>query len=232
MKNPIRLTAIALVASLGLVPAAKGGALTLNACRPLGSGQDFSGRILEVTADAEGMTCGVVPHVLPVSIQVDARNDVYLPFRGSLHYFGRAQLLGHYQVPRNYRGSVLNECRLYEIFPDADVQVRQSERAGIPYPSVHLDGMLLLPLPVLKRGLNATLEFRLNGHSWASSSCVQDQIRLPRGEWEAVPTEGDSESPACERFLQVLPDDHAHVTRSFDSQGKVVSCAHGILQAK
>jgi hypothetical protein len=232
MNDQTRVFTAALIASVCGALTAEGSTITLNACRPKGTNQDFAGRALEVSAETQGVTCGVVPHVLPAPLWIDGRNDIFFSFNGNPHYFGRATLLGDYQVHQNYKGPVLNECRLYEISPDAGVQVQQSEQASIPYPSVHIEGILLFPLPVLKRRLSATLEISLNDTAWARSSCVQDQIRLPRSEWEAVATDGDSDSPACDRFLQVLPDEYFHRTKRIDSEGRVTACANGILRAR
>jgi hypothetical protein len=232
MKYPTRSLTAVLLASFCAALAAEGGTTTLNACRPKGTNQDFAGRHLEVSAETHGVSCGVTPHVLPENLRIDGRNDILFTFNGTPHYFGRATLLGHYEVPQNYKGPVLNECRLYEISPDADVQVRQSEQVGIPYPTVQIEGILLFPLPVLKRRLSITLEISQNGIAWARSSCIQDQIRLPGSEWEAVATDGDSDSPACNRFLQVLPHEYFHTAKRIDSQGRVTECANGILRAR
>lgn len=221
---------LSLVGPSGTVLGADVGKFTLSACRPKGTHQDFTGRVLEVAAETQGVQCGVIPHVLPATLRIDGRNEVFFDMNGKKNQFGSATLLDHYRVPDGYKGPVQNECSLFEISPDSDIQVNQSERAGIPYPSVLIEGGLLFPLPVLKRKLGVTLTVSLDGTDLISSSCVLDQIRLPRGGWESVATQRDGDTPACNRFIQVLPDDHSWKYTFHDTNGKLTYCAHGILQ--
>ena len=205
--------------------------ITLAACRPRGTTREFTGRLIEVSSVTPGNKCGVFRHLLPDWIYVDEQNQVSVASHGQRAIFGRAVTLGKYQVLPNHKGPVHNECNLFELFPDPKTLVETAEETGFPYPTLHTEGGMFFPLPVLKRRLTASLSLRIDDINWSSVSCVQDQVRYQNGDWTTATTSGETDTPVCWLYRQPLPVEYARMTERSDSKGQVTNCDYGLLSS-